>query len=251
MLGLRPRTPLLRARPSFLDLLASQQTDPTKSRPTTSSSEHHPHSNPFSDINPRPFTPPEAAIALPESPELPRSPLRSPIHTVEFASIEEEAGLHSIGQQAEEELRIDETAAETASQPTATMPPKQQKPNGDEEESQQGSIFSVSGPVIVAEHMTGCAMYELCKVGADQLIGEVIRIDADKATIQVYEETAGVTVGDPVYRTGKPLSVELGPGEFRKSRYRDALTCLPGLMSNIYDGIQRRSSHIAKIQDRH
>lgn len=66
-------------------------------------------------------------------------------------------------------------------------------------------------------------MYELCKVGHDQLVGEVIRIEADKATIQVYEETAGVTVGDPVTRTGKPLSVELGPG----------------LMETIYDGIQR------------
>lgn len=86
-----------------------------------------------------------------------------------------------------------------------------------------GTVFSISGPVIVAEHMIGCAMYELCKVGADALVGEVIRIDADKATIQVYEETAGVTVGDPVSRTGKPLSVELGPG----------------LMETIYDGIQR------------
>lgn len=96
------------------------------------------------------------------------------------------------------------------------MPPKK-------DEEQPGSIFSVSGPVIVAQNMTGCAMYELCKVSYDQLVGEVIRIDGDKATIQVYEETAGVTVGDPVVRTGKPLSVELGPG----------------LMETIYDGIQR------------
>lgn len=92
-----------------------------------------------------------------------------------------------------------------------------------EEETERGSIFSISGPVIVAENMIGCAMYELCKVGNEQLVGEVIRIDADKATIQVYEETAGITVGDPVTRTGKPLSVELGPG----------------LMETIYDGIQR------------
>ncbi|KGM91844.1 V-type proton ATPase catalytic subunit A [Paracoccidioides brasiliensis Pb18] len=90
-------------------------------------------------------------------------------------------------------------------------------------EEHHGSIYSVSGPVVVAENMIGCAMYELCQVGYDKLVGEVIRIDADKATIQVYEETAGVTVGDPVYRTGKPLSVELGPG----------------LMETIYDGIQR------------
>lgn len=66
-------------------------------------------------------------------------------------------------------------------------------------------------------------MYELVKVGHDNLVGEVIRIEGDKATIQVYEETAGVTVGDPVTRTGEPLSVELGPG----------------LMETIYDGIQR------------
>ncbi|KAI4144925.1 MAG: hypothetical protein LQ340_006492 [Diploschistes diacapsis] len=97
-------------------------------------------------------------------------------------------------------------------------------------EDDYGAIFSVSGPVVVAENMIGCAMYELVKVGHDQLVGEVIRIDADKATIQVYEETAGVTVGDPVMRTGKPLSVELGPG----------------LMETIYDGIQRPLKSISE-----
>lgn len=59
------------------------------------------------------------------------------------------------------------------------------------------------------------------RVGHDELIGEVIRINADKATIQVYEETSGVTIGDPVLRTGKPLSVELGPGEFVVGCQRD------------------------------
>ncbi|KAI0027417.1 V-type ATPase [Vararia minispora EC-137] len=93
----------------------------------------------------------------------------------------------------------------------------------EERESRFGQVFGVSGPVVIAENMIGCAMYELVRVGHDELVGEVIRIDADKATIQVYEETSGVTVGDPVLRTGKPLSVELGPG----------------LMSNIFDGIQR------------
>ncbi|KAI9731946.1 MAG: H(+)-transporting V1 sector ATPase subunit A [Cirrosporium novae-zelandiae] len=97
------------------------------------------------------------------------------------------------------------------------------------DEEYHGSIFSVSGPVVVAENMIGCAMYELVKVGHDQLVGEVIRIDGDKATVQVYEETAGVTVGDPVLRTGKPLSVELGPG----------------LMEAIYDGIQRPLQEIS------
>lgn len=92
-----------------------------------------------------------------------------------------------------------------------------------DDESQYGQIYSVSGPVVIAENMIGCAMYELVKVGHQNLVGEVIRINADKTTIQVYEETAGITVGDPVLRTGKPLSVELGPG----------------LMETIYDGIQR------------
>lgn len=99
------------------------------------------------------------------------------------------------------------------------------------EETQHGSIYSVSGPVIIAENMIGCAMYELVKVGYDNLVGEVIRIDQDKATIQVYEETAGVSVGDPVFRTGQPLSVELGPG----------------LMETIYDGIQRPLEDIKNL----
>jgi vacuolar-type H+-ATPase catalytic subunit A/Vma1 len=99
----------------------------------------------------------------------------------------------------------------------------------EDRESRYGSVFGVSGPVVITENMAGSAMYELVRVGHDELVGgeqqayfcprrlahcglEVIRIDADKVTIQVYEETSGVTVGDPVLRTGKPLSVELGPG---------------------------------------
>lgn len=93
----------------------------------------------------------------------------------------------------------------------------------EDRESQYGSVFGVSGPVVVAENMIGASMYELVRVGHDELVGEIIRIDGDKTTIQVYEETSGVCVGDPVLRSGKPLSVELGPG----------------LMENIYDGIQR------------
>lgn len=101
----------------------------------------------------------------------------------------------------------------------------------EDRESLLGSVFGVSGPVVIAENMIGAAMYELVRVGHDELVGEVIRIEADKATIQVYEETSGVTVGDPVLRTGKPLSVELGPG----------------LMGNIVDGIQRP---LRNIQER-
>ncbi|CAE6525403.1 unnamed protein product [Rhizoctonia solani] len=82
----------------------------------------------------------------------------------------------------------------------------------EDRESRYGQVYGVSGPVVIAENMAGSAMYELVRVGHDELVGEVIRIDADKTTIQVYEETSGVTVGDPVLRTGKPLSVELGPG---------------------------------------
>jgi len=100
----------------------------------------------------------------------------------------------------------------------------------EERESRFGRVFGVSGPVVIAENMIGSAMYELVRVGHDELVGEIIRIDADKVTIQVYEETSGVSVGDPVLSTGKPLSVELGPG----------------LMENIYDGIQRQQEAIMK-----
>ncbi|PIA19013.1 V-type ATPase [Coemansia reversa NRRL 1564] len=98
-------------------------------------------------------------------------------------------------------------------------------------ESEFGYVFSVSGPVVIAEKMTGSAMHELVSVGHEALIGEVIRIENDKATIQVYEETAGLTVGDPVLKSGKPLSVELGPG----------------LCSNIFDGIQRPLKAIQEV----
>ncbi len=127
----------------------------------------------------------------------------------------------------------DEAAAAAINSPTtSTMPSKDTKKSRQEAgEDQYGSVFSVSGPVIVAENMIGCAMYELVRVGHDNLVGEVIRIEADKATVQVYEETAGVTVGDPVLRSGKPLSVELGPG----------------LMETIYDGIQRPLRSIADV----
>ncbi|KAJ2583288.1 H(+)-transporting V1 sector ATPase subunit A [Coemansia sp. RSA 1836] len=101
----------------------------------------------------------------------------------------------------------------------------------DADESEFGYVFSVSGPVVIAEKMTGSAMYELVRVGHEALVGEVIRIEGDKATIQVYEETAGLTVGDPVLKSGKPLSVELGPG----------------LSSNIFDGIQRPLKSIQEV----
>eukprot|EP00035_Acanthoeca_spectabilis_P019780 m.429676 g.429676 ORF g.429676 m.429676 type:complete len:618 (+) comp17048_c0_seq1:38-1891(+) len=94
-----------------------------------------------------------------------------------------------------------------------------------------GKVFGVSGPVVIAECMSGAAMYELVRVGYYNLVGEVIRLEGDQATIQVYEETSGVTVGDPVLRTGKPLSVELGPG----------------ILEGIFDGIQRPLEVINKV----
>lgn len=93
-----------------------------------------------------------------------------------------------------------------------------------------GTVFGISGPVVIAQNMIGSSMYELVRVGHDELVGEIIRVDADRVTIQVYEETSGVCIGDPVLSTGTPLSVELGPG----------------LMSNIYDGIQRPLESIMK-----
>jgi V-type H+-transporting ATPase subunit A len=94
-----------------------------------------------------------------------------------------------------------------------------------------GDILSVAGPVVMANKMEGSAMYELVRVGTQQLVGEIIRLEEDRATIQVYEETSGLTVGDPVLRTGKPLSVNLGPG----------------IMESIFDGIQRPLKTISEM----
>ena len=94
-----------------------------------------------------------------------------------------------------------------------------------------GKVFSVSGPVVIANEMSGSKMYELVRVGHTQLVGEIIRLEYDKATIQVYEETSGLTVGDPVVCTAQPLSLQLGPG----------------VMGRIYDGIQRPLEKIAEL----
>lgn len=93
------------------------------------------------------------------------------------------------------------------------------------------NVSQVSGPVVVADNMYGAAMYELVRVGGDQLIGEIIRLEGETATIQCYEETSGLTVGDPVQRSRQPLSVDLGPG----------------VMGNIFDGIQRPLKTIADV----
>ena len=86
-----------------------------------------------------------------------------------------------------------------------------------------GKIIKVSGPLVVAEGMDEANIYDVCKVGEKGLIGEIIEMRGDKASIQVYEETSGIGPGDPVTTTGEPLSVELGPG----------------LIESMFDGIQR------------
>jgi len=86
-----------------------------------------------------------------------------------------------------------------------------------------GKIERIAGPVVVGKNMLGSLMYELVKIGDVGLIGEIIRLEGDKVTIQVYEETTGIKPGEKIERTGKPLSVELGPG----------------IVGQTYDGIQR------------
>ncbi|KOA21361.1 V-type sodium ATPase catalytic subunit A [Clostridium homopropionicum DSM 5847] len=94
-----------------------------------------------------------------------------------------------------------------------------------------GRVVKVSGPLVVAEGMDEASIYDLVKVGERRLIGEIIEMRGDKASIQVYEDTTGLGPGAPVETTGEPLSVELGPG----------------LIESIYDGIQRPLEAIAKI----
>lgn len=86
-----------------------------------------------------------------------------------------------------------------------------------------GRITKISGPVVQAEGVAGLEMHELAMVGNEELIGEVIRVEGDLATIQVYEDTTGLRLGEPVKGSGMPLAVELGPG----------------LLQSIFDGIQR------------
>ncbi len=87
----------------------------------------------------------------------------------------------------------------------------------------EGKIVKISGPLVIAEGMREANMFDVVHVGEKQLIGEIIEIHGDRASIQVYEETAGLGRGEIVVSTGAPLSVELGPG----------------IVTNIYDGIQR------------
>ena len=94
----------------------------------------------------------------------------------------------------------------------------------------KGKIVDVAGPVVKAKQMKGAKMYDLVKVGEEKLVGEIIELVGDRATIQVYEDTTGLKPGDVVINTEMPLAVELAPG----------------LLASIYDGIQRP---LPKIMD--
>lgn len=98
------------------------------------------------------------------------------------------------------------------------------------EKEMNGFILSVNGPVVIAQNLSDAKMYDMVKVGAKKLVGEIIGIHNQEVTIQVYEETAGLQPGEPVETTHEPLSVELGPG----------------LISNIFDGTQRPLEIILK-----
>jgi len=93
-----------------------------------------------------------------------------------------------------------------------------------------GKIARIAGPAVIAEGMMGARMYDIVRVGEENLVGEIIRLDGDTAFVQVYEDTGGLTVGEPVESTGLPLAVELGPG----------------MLNGIFDGIQRP---LDKIQE--
>ncbi|MBC8378609.1 MAG: V-type ATP synthase subunit A [Planctomycetes bacterium] len=95
-----------------------------------------------------------------------------------------------------------------------------------------GKIIKVAGPVVVADGMIGARMYDVVRVGKENLIGEIVELHGERASIQVYEDTVGIGPGEEVVNTGAPLSVELGPG----------------LISSIYDGIQRPLDQLVEAQ---
>ncbi|SHF40635.1 MULTISPECIES: V-type ATP synthase subunit A [Caloramator] len=94
-----------------------------------------------------------------------------------------------------------------------------------------GRIIKVSGPLVIAEGMENAKMFDVVKVGNRRLVGEIIEMRGDRASIQVYEETSGLGIGEPVETTGEPLSVELGPG----------------LIEAMFDGIQRPLDAVMRV----
>ena len=98
----------------------------------------------------------------------------------------------------------------------------------------KGTIKKVAGPLVIASGMRDANMFDVVRVSDERLIGEIIEIHGDEASIQVYEETSGLGPGEPVESMDVPLSVELGPG----------------LLTSIYDGIQRPLALAQKAQPR-
>ena len=96
--------------------------------------------------------------------------------------------------------------------------------------SSKGTIKKVAGPLVIAQGMRDANMFDVVRVAESRLIGEIIEMHGDQASVQVYEETSGLGPGAPVESTGMPMSVELGPG----------------LIQSIYDGIQRPLEVIKK-----
>ncbi|HEY6102631.1 MAG TPA: V-type ATP synthase subunit A [bacterium] len=96
--------------------------------------------------------------------------------------------------------------------------------------STKGSIIKIAGPAVIARGMTGARMYDIVRVGSERLLGEIIRLDGETAFVQVYEDTSGLRVGEPVESTGNPLTIELGPG----------------LLLGIFDGILRPLQAVRK-----
>ncbi|PNY25327.1 V-type proton atpase catalytic subunit a [Tolypocladium capitatum] len=243
--GLRPR---LRAQPSLLDLIRRRRSDsadstaasplsrpgsssslqlpaadaaPLGAAPTGGATSSPPQSPPLAR---RP--PPAAAVELPlpnsSPPSTPSSPSTPPLSPPQ----------PSPPSPASSSPSVDREPGPTAAphRPPEMAPPRHRRRGHD------WSCHVRTGALLLPATLSlpRLANLRFCwqvKVGHDNLVGEVIRINADQATIQVYEETAGVKVGDPVQRTGKPLSVELGPG----------------LLNGIYDGIQRPLEDIAKM----
>ena len=95
--------------------------------------------------------------------------------------------------------------------------------------NQTGTINRIAGPVVGATGLDNIRLHDMVWVGEERLVGEVIRLNAQQATIQVYEETSGLRMGEPIYITGEPLIAQLGPG----------------LMGQIFDGLQRPLTTLA------
>ncbi len=104
-------------------------------------------------------------------------------------------------------------------------------PGGEKTERIIGSVYRVNGPVVEATGITDAMMFEMVAVGGNRLIGELVKLEKNKAVIQVYEDTTGVKPGEPVFGSGALLSAELGPG----------------LIGTIYDGILRPLSSLLQI----